>query len=313
MLRTLIILCLLLSAAEVAAQSVEHWWLREPYSKTVWYANDVYPMTMYETPGGLLCLSRTDSVYATFQPWRESRWKALTAHRIDDFGTVQSTVLCTIGPLDAEDLWRVLAGFEFDACGMPDGSELLAFTHWKAFSACVGSDYSDECPLRIASFDNAGLLPIGTFPFSRKPVLLRSATGGAWLAWESITAFQPDQKFFDRHYQSVIQVARFSSANRMDMTYVIGPGYDPRLVERSDGTVFVVFRTMDHSAAWRNVGLRMVALTAPGGGDAILDGGSSLRQAMPSWSSRTAAIRWSCTTAPLMEPSRVVSHLPTAK
>lgn len=230
---------------------------------------------MHETPDGIICVSIDDS---THYPDRfiQHDWVDLSVSVVDGGGRLHSQVMRSIGPYIVETLFREMGGFEYAINGNGSGRPLLAMTRWSLVSFCTGSRYSPVAPLRLVSYSDSGFRPILDYPSGRKPVLLRTKSGVAWMAWEAVTANNPDPEFPDRHYHADIRVARISENDRVDMSYSIGPGYCPQLVERTDGTVFVLYRNADHSEARENFSLHLTSLSNPGGGDAILDAGLSI-------------------------------------
>ncbi|MFA6234176.1 MAG: hypothetical protein WC824_08325 [Bacteroidota bacterium] len=270
-MRVLIGLWMVAIAANLSAQTVEHWWLPVHFSK-----NKLNALTLHESPNGIICLSTDDSVYYPNPVLRE-KWSDLSISVIDANGGMYSQLMRSIGPFTFESNSQEVGGFEYAVEGEGSARPLLATTSWSYFQYSTGSDYSSAAPLGLMSFADREFRSILDHPSGRKPALLRTKSGVAWMTWEAITASNPHPDFHDRHYRAEIRVARLSSDDHVEISYSLGPGYSPKLVERVDGTVFVLYRTADHSEARDKFSLRLTSLSGPGGGDAVVDDGLSIR------------------------------------
>ncbi|MFA6233023.1 MAG: T9SS type A sorting domain-containing protein [Bacteroidota bacterium] len=263
-------LFLIVAGVDLAAQTIDHWWLPEHFSR-----NERNTLTLHEVPNGIICLSTDDSSHAV-NPVIFEEWNDLSLSVVDGSGEMHSVVLRSIGPFTVESISREEGGFEHAVVGA-GASTLLATTSWSYFGFCTGSRYSMSAPLRLEAITNTDFRPILDHTSGRKPSLLRTRSGVAWMTWEAMTASNPVEEFPDRHYRAEIRVARLSSDDRMEISYSLGPGYSPTLVERADGTVFVLYRIADHSEARENFSIQLTSLCGPGGGDAVVDDGLSIR------------------------------------
>lgn len=263
------ILFVVLTASMSFAQTVEHWWLPEHYSR-----NRVNTVSLHETTDGILCLSTDDSSYA-ITPLTSEMLNDLSISVVDGNGEMRSEVLRSIGPFRNESIARETGGFEYAVEGAGGARSLLATTNWRVFQTSTTSSYSFYAPLRLEAITAGGRRSIMDKPSGRKPALLRTKAGVAWMAWEAVTASNPVEEFHARHYRAEVLVARLSSDDRIEISYALGPGYSPTLVERADGTVFVLYRIADHSEAREYFRLQLTSLGGPGGGDAVIDDGLS--------------------------------------
>jgi hypothetical protein len=265
-----VLLCIAVDSSMSYTQSIEHWWLPEHYSR-----RERSTVSLHETAEGIVCLSTDDSAYAV-NPVIYELWNDLSLSVIYGSGEMRSEVLRSIGPFRVESISREVAGFEYAVEGTGT-RPLLATTSWSYFEFCIGSRYSIFAPLRLEAITASGRRSILDHPSGRKPALLHTRAGVAWMAWEAVTAVNPVEEFRDRHYRAEVRVARLSSDDRIEMSYSLGSGYSPKLVERSDGTVFVLYRIADHSEARENFRIQLTSLEGPGGGDAVVDDGLSIQ------------------------------------
>ncbi|MFZ1730124.1 MAG: T9SS type A sorting domain-containing protein [Bacteroidota bacterium] len=224
----------------------------------------------------MICLSIDDSSSYLNPVLYEDR-SDLSISVVDANGGMFSQVMRSIGPFMVESVIREEGGFEYAVDGAENSRPLLAMTSWMLVAYCTGSRFSISAPLRLVSYENKGFRSILDHPSGCKPVLLRTKSGIAWMAWEAMTASNPVEEFPDRHYRAEIRIARISSDNRVELSYSLGPGYSPKLVEREDGTVLVLYRIADHSEAREEFRLQLTSLNDPGGGDAVIDDSLSIR------------------------------------
>ncbi|MCB2204478.1 T9SS type A sorting domain-containing protein [bacterium] len=267
-MRVLILSLIFISTFDVCAQTVDHWWLPERYS-----GNRLSAMSLHALPGGMVCITGTDSIHRAPPPMFDVKYefKDLNAHLIDGAGTLQSHTLHSIGPLESGMNYFAKGGFDFGIGGSFDRDILLATLPWEIGGASVHSGYGIG-NMALQHTWNDVLETIREFQDARHPDVLQLKSGGFWLVWEAITVLDPAE-IPHRYYEAEIRVARFSENSSFLQSFTLGPGYNPRLVQRTDGTVMVLYRTAGHAHAMDSVGLRLAAITTPGGGDAVLERG----------------------------------------
>ncbi|MBR9978276.1 MAG: T9SS type A sorting domain-containing protein [Bacteroidetes bacterium] len=276
-MKTVFFFLLLIPFIDSSAQTIEHWWLPERYT-----GNRHSAVKLQETPAGMVCIAIDDSVYLEWLPTRETiehGWRDLTVHLVDGDGLLRVRVMPSIGWFLHALLYNSGRDFEYALGGSGSAAALLATSSSSWGSVCTGSDYSKIGPLRLEHFRDTTYRLIAEFSSAKNPVLLRTSSGTSWMAWEAVTSMNHLPEYWDKHYQAEIHVARISSDGRMEISWSVGSGYSPVLAERADGSVFVLYRTAEHSATKEPFGLRLAALTTPGGGDTVVDDGLSL----PGW------------------------------
>jgi hypothetical protein len=268
---TRVVVCLLIGFyASVSAQSVDHWWLPQEHSGEMHRS-----VILYGDGEGLFCVAVKDSIEAVTGDQTNMR-SYLSLHRIGADDVMHSKALRENGPYASVLFSWEGAEWELAVGKTGSGAMLLASTYWEWSSGCLGSAFRSADTLRLEAFWNDGSRLLAAFDSARRPVLLSTRNGDAWLAWESASVIEQPDDSLDARYRAVINVVRIAADNTLHDLQVIGEGYEPRLVERSDGAVFLLRRTCEHSTSRSGIGLSLRRIDAAGGVDVpIAEGYSS--------------------------------------
>lgn len=252
---------LLAFAAPLAAQVGNHWWLPQQHSGELHR-----PVVLMADAAGLVCLAVKDS-FEDVTGDRTIIRSYLSLHRIGADDVLHSQALRENGPYTSMLFSSEGAEWELAVGKTGSGAMLLATTFWEWGSGCLGSTFLSADTLRLEAFWNDGSRLLAAFESARRPFILSMRNGDAWLAWESATEIEQPDDSLDARYRAVVNVVRIAADNTLHDRMVIGEGYEPRLVERGDGAVFLLRRSSLHSASQDNIGLLLRRIDAAGGVD----------------------------------------------
>lgn len=269
MARILVFLLFGLSVS-LPAQTVSHWWLPQVHSGEMHH-----PVFLHQEKEGLVCLAVKDS-FEDVTGDRTIIRSFLSLHRIGADDVLHSNAVREFGPYTSQLFSSEGAEWETAVGRTGSGAMLLATTFWEWGSGCLGSVFRSADTLRLEAYWNDGSRLLAAFDSARRPVLLSLRNGDAWLAWESASVIEQPDDSLDARYHAVINVVRIAADNTLHDRQVVGEGYEPRLVERGDGAVFLLRRTAEHSASLRGIGLSLRRIDAAGSVDVpIAEGYSS--------------------------------------
>jgi hypothetical protein len=257
-----VIVCLLIGfAASVSAQSVEHWWLPQKHSGELHR-----PVLLHADAEGLVCVAVKDS-FEDVTGDRTIIRSYLSLHRIGADDVLHSQALRENGPYTSMLFSAEGAEWELAVGKTGSGATLLATTYWEWSSGCLGSAFRSADTLRLEAFWNDGSRLLAAFEAARRPFILSMRNGDAWLAWESASVIEQPDDSLDARYRAVVHVVRIAADNTLHDHMVVGEGYEPRLVERGDGAVFLLRRSSVHSSSMDNLGLLLLRIDVSGGAD----------------------------------------------
>ena len=271
-MRGVFLFSLLLASASLSAQTVEQWWL--PVTRPGFRYLEP---TLHPVPGGMVCMTFGDSVQNVPGQSAKKVWWQLCFHFIDEAGALQSIETKVIGPYPIDDLGGESGSFDYAVGYTGSGGILLASTSWNYRYSCTGGTFLSAGRLRVDYFRKNGFRVVSEFSSGRNPVLLSAVNGEAWLAFEQVETIEQPRDTLDARYRARVVVARISADNRMLESRVLGEGYEPKLVERSDGEILVLFRTGEHSAALHGIGLTLQEVGHPAGASVRLAEGLNRR------------------------------------
>lgn len=264
-------MCLVLGlSATLSAQQVDHWWLPQEHSRQRYGVK-----TLHEYDGGIAFVALKDSFQRIEYETTDSRGY-LSLHRIGPDGVLHSDAVREIGPYRSHTFGSEGGTFEYALGKTGSGGLLLATTYWDWFAGCLGGSFHSAGTLQLEVYWNDGSRLLGEFDSSRHPVLLGTRSGDAWLAWETVSLIEQPEDSLDGRYRAEIHAVRISPDNALHDHQVLGEGYEPRLVERGDGAVFLLRRIAEHSASPGGNGLLLRRIDGTGGGDVLLEEGISV-------------------------------------
>ena len=236
-------------SASLSAQVVDHWWLPQQHSRELHR-----PVLLQADADGMVCLAVKDS-FEDVTGDRTIIRSYLSLHRIGADGVLHSRALRENGPYTSILFSSEGAEWELAVGKTGSGAMLLATTFWEWSSGCLGSAFRSAHTLRLEAFWNDGSRLLTACDSARRPTILSLRNGDAWLAWESVSGIEQPDDSLDARYRAVVHVVRIAADNTLHDRMVVGEGYEPRLVERGDGAVFLLRRSSLHSASQDNIGL----------------------------------------------------------
>ncbi|MBR9978065.1 MAG: T9SS type A sorting domain-containing protein [Bacteroidetes bacterium] len=249
-----------LFAVAVSGQDIEHWEFQTADGKP----------DIQDAGGVVLCFGVRDSFYTHLPPydWHKLLYMHVlepdgksTKHRLHDSGRLYYNVT------DGDKCF-----YDYVSAITQKDDVLVAATYRRYWSYSFGMHFTGAGPLQLFLLRNGELTQIATWEAGAQPALLTARDGTTYLAWEEVSYLKSDTA--DGRYNSTLQTVSITPELGIGEKESIGTGYAPALVEREDGTVYVLYRTAEHSARTReSMGLHMQRIDSPAGSNIVVTDG----------------------------------------
>lgn len=249
-----------LLAIAVSAQDIEHWEFQTIDGK----------LDIQDAGGVVLCFGVRDSSHTHLPPYD---WhKLLYLHVLGPDGESTKLLLHDSGRLyfnvtDADQCF-----YDYVSAITHKDDVLVAATYRRYWGFSFGRNFTGAGPLRLFLLRNGELTQIATWEAGAQPSLLTARDGTTYLAWEEVSHLESDTA--DGRYSSMLQTFSITPELGIGEKRSIGTGYAPALVEREDGTVYVLYRTAEHSAITsEETGLHLHRIDSPAGSNIVVTDG----------------------------------------
>jgi hypothetical protein len=165
--------------------------------------------------------------------------------------------------------------YAYTTCEASKGAMLAATAQWETLNNSFGRELVKAGPCDLYLLDGERFRVIGNWSSVKKPYLFASSSGEAWIAMERVMRIPQPSDTMDMRYKAQVSIARSTSNHAVVDGRGIGEGYDPRLIERYDGAIFVVRRYSEHSASRTGVQLLLRRIDDAASVDRVIDEGLS--------------------------------------
>jgi hypothetical protein len=262
-MKTITALLLLVLAIPVVSQQTETYWFptNDPY---ISWGN----LTLHRAHDGIVCIGGYDSSF------RRNGGDYTTGKMFlglpEAQGYLKYHTLLERSEQRIQDLGGTHESYDYDACEASRGAVLLVTGRSEWESNCFGAKFLKAHPGKLHMLEANRFKEIAQWSSVRKPVLLATSSGEAWVAMERVSLIPQPSDTMDMRYKANIYVSRITENHAVIDGRWIGEGYNPQLIQRTDGAIFVLRRESEHSASRNNVRLLLRRVDEPTSDDIVV-------------------------------------------